>query len=111
MDEEQRVAFEIPLNTLIECLNIFGTAGPLPAANTAGTGKVARKWRRAGDRDEDGERDDNERATRGPMDTFFGAGKDDKRTGMRMSFQGPGYPLTLLMWVLAACAVLVVLGS
>lgn len=97
-EEGESVAFEIPLNTLIECLNIFGTAGPLPTANVGG--KKERKWRRADDGDGDGDGDGNygsgER-TRGPIDNFFGGGKDDKRTGMRMSFAGPGYPLTLLM--------------
>ncbi|KAF7985018.1 hypothetical protein HWV62_10018 [Athelia sp. TMB] len=92
--EKESTAFEIPLNTLIECLNIFGTAGPLPAAS-AGTTK--RKWKRAGEGGDDMDRDDGNERVRGPMDTFFGGGKDDKRTGMRMSFQGPGYPLTLLI--------------
>jgi cell cycle checkpoint protein len=98
-DPEANVAFEIPLNTLIECLNIFGTAGPLSHSG-AGNGKNDRKWRKADD-DDGGfgdERGDGE-GRRGPIDKYFSGGKDDKRTGMRMSFAGAGYPLTLLMRV------------
>ena len=35
---------------------------------------------------------------RGPLDNYMWGGKDEKRTGMRMSFAGAGYPLTLLMF-------------
>ncbi|KAJ7826646.1 Rad1-domain-containing protein [Mycena leptocephala] len=57
-EEEDNSAFEIPLNTLIECLNIFGTAGSSGSAASAGgtTGKY-NKWKRAGD-DSDQEGDD-----------------------------------------------------
>jgi len=93
--EEENVAFEIPLNTLIECLNIFGTAGTLSHSSTH-DGKKERKWKRAGDADEGGFGDERE-GTRGPIDNYFRGSKDEKRTGMRMSFAGAGYPLTLLM--------------
>jgi cell cycle checkpoint protein len=94
-EEEGRVAFEIPLNTLIECLNIFGTAGPIFNSN-ASANSNKKKWRRVDADDDRGSGDERERR-RGPIDNYFSAGKDDKRTGMRMSFAGAGYPLTLLM--------------
>ena len=96
-EQEVNVAFEIPLNTLIECLNIFGTAGALLNSN-AYNEKKERKWRRVDDDDEGGFGEARETRT-GPMDNYFSRGKDEKRTGMRMSFLGAGYPLTLLMWV------------
>lgn len=95
-EQEVNVAFEIPLNTLIECLNIFGTAGALPNFNTYNS-KKERQWRRVDD-DEGGFGEERESRT-GPIDNYFSRGKDEKRTGMRMSFVGDGYPLTLLMWV------------
>ena len=104
--EDENAAFEIPLNTLIECLNIFGTAGPLSNPNGANNhpgGGKPRKWRRA---DDDGSEEERERGRddrRGALDNYFSSGgKEEKRTGMRMSFAGAGYPLTLLMYVLTS---------
>lgn len=94
-EEHENVVFEIPLTTLIECLNIFGTAGPI-SQSSVNNGKKERKWRRADDDDEGGFGEERD-ARRGPIDNYFSGGKDEKRTGMRMSFAGPGYPLTLLM--------------
>lgn len=97
-------AFEIPLNTLIECLNIFGTAGPASTNSSAGKYK---KWRKAGD-DSDHDDGDEGRARGGRsngannsgvgargIESYFGG--SEKRTGMRMTYAGAGYPLTLLM--------------
>ena len=89
-------AFEIPLNTLIECLNIFGTAGPA-STNTSNSGKY-KKWKKAG---EDSDHDDDDEGGRGRgnargIDSYFGGGSE-RRTGLRMSYAGTGYPLTLLM--------------
>ncbi|TFK34832.1 Rad1/Rec1/Rad17 [Crucibulum laeve] len=107
-DDEQEpevvdnAAFEIPLNTLIECLNIFGTAGPVSTNNS---GDKFKKWRRAEDGSDDDDGDDNGRrggrrgvsgGGGGPLDAYFGGGSE-KRTGMRMSYAGSGYPLTLLI--------------
>lgn len=92
-DETERndTVFEIQLHTLIECLNIFGTAGPvaLPASGMAAKPK---RWRRHGD---DEEPDD--RNGRGRLEMHFGQGGSEKRTGLRMTYSGAGYPLTLLM--------------
>ncbi|KAF8191492.1 Rad1/Rec1/Rad17 [Mycena galopus ATCC 62051] len=101
--EEDNSAFEIPLNTLIECLNIFGTAGSSGAATGGGTGKYT-KWKRAGDgSDHEGDDDDGRgrRSSNGAggtrtIDNYFGS-TSDKGTGMRMSYTGSGFPLTLLI--------------
>lgn len=98
-DEQlDNAAFEIPLNTLIECLNIFGTAGPASMI-TNSSGKY-KKWKKAG---EDSDHDEDDEGGRGRgngnargIESYFGGGSD-KRTGMRMSYAGTGYPLTLLI--------------
>ena len=104
-EELDNAAFEIPLNTLIECLNIFGTAGPINvmsaiSGSSGGGGapsnsKQAKKWRRAGDGDSDGE---GRVGGRG-LEAYFGPSAGEKRTGMRLSYLGAGYPLTLIMYV------------
>jgi cell cycle checkpoint protein len=83
-------AFEVPLNTLIECLNIFGTAGT--ASTSATTSGKYKKWKKPGD---DSDRDD-EGNRRADADTYVGGGPE-KRTRMRMTYAGSGYPLTLLL--------------
>ena len=102
-EQMDNAAFEIPLNTLIECLNIFGTAGPA-STNMNNTGKY-KKWKKAG---EDSDHDDDDEGGGGGggrgrgnghaqgIESYFGGGSE-KRTGMRMSYAGTGYPLTLLM--------------
>jgi len=107
MDEDNEdvnnAGFEIPLNTLIECLNIFGTAGPISSTGSGGTGGKTRGWQRANERNDDS---DNEYGAgdrnRGGLDTYFAAaaGGLEKRTSMRMTYFGAGYPLTLIMLVL-----------
>lgn len=102
-------AFEIPLNTFVECLNIFGTAGPstgnITAASTnhigrgVGRGQGAGRGRGGGGgwRDADREEDEREGGGRGRgLDEFFGRTAEGK-TGMRLSYAGSGYPLTLIM--------------
>lgn len=95
VDAIDNAAFEVPLNTLIECLNIFGSAGTM-STTTINSNKY-KKWKKASD---DSDRDDEndgrgKGGTRG-IDSYFGGGSD-KRTGMRMSYAGAGYPLTLLL--------------
>ncbi|KAJ7349030.1 Rad1/Rec1/Rad17 [Mycena albidolilacea] len=100
-EEEANSAFEIPLNTLIECLNIFGTAGSSGAGTGAATGKY-KKWKRAGDdSDQEGDEDNGQgrRSSNGGargIEHYFG-NASDKATGMRMSYAGSGFPLTLLI--------------
>ncbi|KIO04091.1 hypothetical protein M404DRAFT_15595 [Pisolithus tinctorius Marx 270] len=95
------VTFEIPLNTLIECLNIYGTA----SMSTAGSGSSHKRWRREGDRSDDEryeERRDGRQQAKGAsnapagnrIDQYFGGGCD-KGTRARLSYTGSGHPLTL----------------
>ena len=117
--EVDNAAFEIPLNILIDCLNIFGTAGPATSSSGGGTANYKR-WRQVDEDDSDETRDDGDNGGRGrgggrggrrggggggrvgaggTIETYFGSGTD-KATSMRMSYAGAGYPLTLLMCVL-----------
>ncbi|ESK88266.1 cell cycle checkpoint protein rad1 [Moniliophthora roreri MCA 2997] len=94
--EEQEVynaAFEIPLNTLIECLNIFGTAG----GSGSSSGGKALQWKPPGqEADGSGDEADGEgRKTNNTLDHFFG--RSERRTSMRMTYMGTGHPLTLLI--------------
>lgn len=96
-------AFDINLPTLLECLNILGTAGS--TSSSLKPNEKAHRFHRIGE-ETDGE--DNEAgpsrrtgrtndsggAAPGRIDHYFGAGKG---TGMRLSYPGPGYPLTLIM--------------
>ncbi|KAF8126491.1 Rad1/Rec1/Rad17 [Boletus edulis] len=90
--DSDSTTFEIPLTTFIECLGIFGTANMSSHTN----GPKPKKWRRE-DEVSDGERGRCQRksATHG-LEHFFGGG-NEKRTSMRLSYAGPGYPLTLLL--------------
>lgn len=77
--------FEISLDALLQCLNIFGNAsagaGALP-----GAGKKARRWAGEG---EGGDEETSEWRT--------SRGRGEKRTGMRMTWSGPGYPLNIIL--------------
>lgn len=88
--EPTNAAFEIPLNVLIECLNIYGTAGLLTAASGKGTGDGKKKKR---DRDNDADAEDG-----GRLDAYLGNNRGPK-TSMRLSYAGTGYPLKLIVWV------------
>ncbi|THU96335.1 Rad1-domain-containing protein [Dendrothele bispora CBS 962.96] len=92
------IAFEIPLSTLIECLNIFGTAGGFGSTKSAN--KV--RLRRTGEDSDDNNDDDanrstgrSSRSTGRTLEHFFGG--SDRTTSMRMTYIGPGYPLTLII--------------
>ena len=89
-EEPDNTAFEIPLNTLIECLNVFGTAGPSTSMTSSG-GK-GRGWYR---NNADSDHEDRGERRRDGLEAFFGG--QEKRTSMRMSYLGAGYPLTLIM--------------
>ena len=97
-DESNNVAFEIPLNTLIECLNIFGTAGPTTSSSGTG-GKGGRGWHRPNGNNADSDHEDRGERRRDGLEAYFGA--QEKRTSMRMSYLGAGYPLSLIMWVVS----------
>ncbi|KAI0685681.1 Rad1-domain-containing protein [Cerioporus squamosus] len=99
--EDTNTAFEIPLNTLMDCLNIFGTAGAMP-------GSSSKKKKKGGDADDEdagggigGGRKDKGKgradaaADNSRLDQWFAPAKGT--TGMRMSYAGRGHPLTLLV--------------
>ncbi|KAH7927051.1 Rad1-domain-containing protein [Leucogyrophana mollusca] len=99
--DSDSTSFEIPLGTLIECLNIFGTA----TFSSATAGSKSKKWRR-GEHDDASDDDAGGRQrSRAPsnapnnsrIEQYFGGGGHGKRTSMRLSYGGPGYPLTLLL--------------
>ena len=98
-DESNNAAFEIPLNTFIECLNIFGTAGPnsgmTGVSGTGGKGHAGRGWHRSNGDNADSDHEDGGERRRDGIDAFFGG--QEKRTSMRMLYLGAGYPLTLTM--------------
>ncbi|KAK2460638.1 hypothetical protein APHAL10511_007108 [Amanita phalloides] len=98
--EIDNMAFEIPLNTVIECLNIFGSAG---MSSSAGGSYKAWKTTDGEPENDEGENDndrnkqrrDGVRSGRG-IESYFGGGSE-KRTSMRLSYAGPGYPLTFIL--------------
>lgn len=96
-EEMDSAAFEVPLNTVIDCLNIFGTAGPASSSTGGGGSGGNKRWRKhdEGSGRESGEED--EARGRGRRIEPFMLGGSEKRTGMRMSYAG-GYPLTLVMY-------------
>jgi cell cycle checkpoint protein len=89
---------------LLECLNILGTAGP--STTNLKTNEKAHRFHEI---NKDDVEDDNAAAgpsrrnnrqgdkDNGKLDMYFGGG--GKKTGMRLSYAGAGYPLTLLMQV------------
>ncbi|KAJ2917605.1 hypothetical protein MD484_g2820, partial [Candolleomyces efflorescens] len=97
-DENEFATFQIHLNVLIECLNIFGTAGPISAPITGNANNNFKRWKR---NEEDGGSDhegvgegDGRGRGRGLAAYFAGS---EKSTSMRMSYAGDGYPLTLMI--------------
>ncbi|CAE6427393.1 unnamed protein product [Rhizoctonia solani] len=82
--------FEVQLDVLLECLNIFGTAGGnLLAKGGAG---VEQKPRGKAQGKAKGKEWADLNANR--LDNYF---TSSKATALRMSYQGEGYPLTLLL--------------
>ena len=92
-DEEDEVAaepqimFDINLNMLIDCLTIYGVSVSM-SSNTGGTWKSRKRG------------EDEEERVQGPMDDFLASlGSKKRKTSMRMSYTGEGYPLKLLLYV------------
>ncbi|KAE9398343.1 Rad1-domain-containing protein [Gymnopus androsaceus JB14] len=95
--------FEIPLNLFLECLNIFGTAGG-SASNKSGKYKA---WKKPGEESDDNESNEAEgdqegrggnkqaKAGAGRLEQFFSG--SDRKTSMRLTYIGPGHPLTLIV--------------
>lgn len=95
--------FEVPLTTLIECLGVFGTANM-----SSHSSAKPKKWRREEEVSDEERGDAKGKGRSGPfnnrqqanaahgLEHFFGGG-NEKKTSMRLSYVGPGYPLTLLL--------------
>ncbi|KAI0084004.1 Rad1-domain-containing protein [Irpex rosettiformis] len=103
-NEELNAAFDINLSVLLECLNILGTAGP--TTTNLKTNDKAHRFHGLGQGDggndnepgpskRNGRKDDKDVAGNARLDQYFGGG--GKKTGMRLSYAGAGYPLTLLI--------------
>ncbi|WWC89735.1 uncharacterized protein L201_004660 [Kwoniella dendrophila CBS 6074] len=82
--------FELSLDALLQCLNIFGNAGSTVGASTStsSSSKPKRRWAGEGEVAVDDENEDYVASSR--------KGKE-KRTGMRMEWKGPGYDLSILL--------------
>lgn len=82
---EEPSCFEISLDALLQCLNIFGNAAP----GGGSTSSIRIKRRMAGEVDRDADDPDDSRVSSG--------GKGKGRTGMRMTWNGPGHDLDVLL--------------
>lgn len=83
--------FEISLDALLQCLNIFGNAGPTYSV----TSSLRTKRRMAGD-PESGQGTGEDASTEDTRGSAVSA-KSKARTGMRMSWSGPGHDLEVLL--------------
>ncbi|CCM05792.1 uncharacterized protein FIBRA_08025 [Fibroporia radiculosa] len=98
--EVPNISFEIQLQTLIECMNIFGTAG----GSAIPSGNKYRRWHQDANSDNENDRGEgasnrsnnrsNKTPANGRIDQYFG---HEKGTGMRLTYAGSGFPLTLLI--------------
>ncbi|RXW24205.1 hypothetical protein EST38_g1680 [Candolleomyces aberdarensis] len=96
--ENEITTFQIHLNILIDCLNIFGTAGPISAPISGNANSNFKRWRREEDgSDQEGEGAGEGRPGGGGRGLAAYFGNSEKSTSMRMSYAGDGYPLTLLI--------------
>lgn len=94
-NETESTSFEMPLNTVIDCLNIFGTAA------TSGSGGSGGKkgWKKQGEGSDNESGDEHEIRQRGNRIEPLNPNASEKHTGMRLTYVGAGHPLTLLMSV------------
>lgn len=82
--------FEVQLDVLLECLNIFGTAGGNLLPKSGPSESKARAGKSKGGKGGKDWVDLN--ANR--IENYFAS---SKATALRMSYQGEGWPLTLLL--------------
>jgi cell cycle checkpoint protein len=85
--------FEIRLDALLECLNIFGSAGSSSASSNLSSLQQRGRGGWKGRSGEDGEARGGSRF----RDEFKGGAGEGKGTAMRMTYGGNGYPLTVLL--------------
>ncbi|WRT67436.1 uncharacterized protein IL334_004407 [Kwoniella shivajii] len=81
--------FEISLDALLQCLNIFGNAGAASATTGNSAGRSKRRW--AGEGEAGGGEEE--------ADEYSGNGRKgkEKRTGMVMKWEGEGHDLNVLL--------------
>ncbi|CAE6410494.1 unnamed protein product [Rhizoctonia solani] len=82
--------FEVQLDVLLECLNIFGTAG----GNLLAKGGAGVEQKPRGKAQGKGKGKEWADLNANRLDNYF---TSSKATALRMSYQGEGYPLTLLL--------------
>ncbi|KAF8744054.1 Repair protein Rad1/Rec1/Rad17, partial [Rhizoctonia solani] len=82
--------FEVQLDVLLECLNIFGTAG----GNLLAKGGAGAEQKPRGKAQGRGKGKEWADLNANRLDNYF---TSSKATALRMSYQGEGYPLTLLL--------------
>ncbi|WVW82758.1 hypothetical protein I302_104769 [Kwoniella bestiolae CBS 10118] len=80
--------FEFSLDSLLQCLNIFGNAGSTSTNVSTSSVKSKRRW--AGEGEVGGDEENEEYVVNGRK------GKE-RRTGMRMEWRGLGYDLNVLL--------------
>ncbi|GJJ11958.1 hypothetical protein Clacol_006196 [Clathrus columnatus] len=102
-DEEPSLIFHIHLDTVLECLNIFGTGSATLLYGNNDNKRRKKQW--AGLSDDSNEEQPNgvrkEKKVAPPkgnttLDQFFFSG-EGKKTGMRMTYAGQGHPLVLIL--------------
>jgi len=96
-DSDAEATFDIPINTLLECLNIFGTGFSVAVTDN----KKRKKWKQDSDGSDRETGWSRSKKTVPPknnatIDQFFFS-DGGKKTGMRMSYAGVGYPLVLIL--------------
>ncbi|KAF8522074.1 Rad1/Rec1/Rad17 [Hysterangium stoloniferum] len=96
-ESDAEATFDIPINTLLECLNIFGTGFSVAVTDN----KKRRKWKQGSDESDEETGLGRNKKTVPPKNNatieqfFFSSG--GKKTGMRMSYAGVGHPLVLIL--------------
>lgn len=83
-EPDSSTCIEINLETLLQCLDIFGNAG------VPNESKFKKKKNYNRDRDEDEEDELDDRYSKAPVE------KSGKATAMQMSYAGQGHPLVVL---------------
>ncbi|KAF8579470.1 Rad1-domain-containing protein [Ramaria rubella] len=99
-EDEPSTTFEISLDTLLECLNIFGT-GAASSSHMSFENRKRKKWKHDSDDSDEGRGRGREKRGRPPkgnatIDQFFSS-SGEKKTSMRMTYAGVGNPLTLVL--------------
>jgi hypothetical protein len=100
-DTPDSVVFEVPLDALLECLNIFGSGAPsyVPGSGNKSRGKSDGHSDDEGGRRRGGKTVDlnGDNAPNARLDHYFHPIPESRKTGMRMGYGGRGYPLSFLL--------------